>query len=198
MCQSWRTVNLYQTLFDPDAHGIPLADVRVREATDADLDACGALQARREGGLVTQWAERLRRSRLDEGRQVFVAAQGERVVGYAMVGWLEPIAQGGRNAPDGWYLSGIAVAPEFRRRGLGRVLTQARCDWVWARADEVFCVASRANRASVAMHEGLGFFEVTRDFLVPSALFGAGDGILLSAQAYRRRVLRFDRAAVSA
>ncbi len=182
----------YFASFQPDLHGVPLPDVEVRPAADADLAACGHLVARREGGDAGAWTERLRICRTEGDQQVFVAACGDRIVGYAKVGWLEPVAAGGRGAPDGWYLSGIVVAPEFRRRGLGRLLTEARCAWVFERADAVYYVASATNRASVVLHEDLGFREITRDFVLPGVTFGRSDGVLFRAESFASRVRRLE------
>lgn len=184
-------MNLYLARYEPDAHGVPLADVVVREAIDDDLVACGELLAQREGTDADACTTRLRRVSARAGQIVLVACHEGRVVGYAQAGRLTPASDGGHGAPDGWYLSGIVVAPELRRRGIGRALTVARCEWVWHRADRVYYVASDANLASLALHGSLGFREVTRDFTLPGVTFTTGTGVLFSAEAPRRRVLRF-------
>ncbi|WP_454226258.1 GNAT family N-acetyltransferase [Propioniciclava flava] len=66
---------------------------------------------------------------------------------------------GGRNAPDGWYLSGVVIAPDARRRGLGRRLTQERIDWALERGSAVYYVVAASNWASRALHGELGFEE---------------------------------------
>lgn len=185
------TVNDYFATYEPDAHGVPLADVIVREATPVDLVACGALVARREGWDAEAVTQRLRNVAAESGQLVMVAERGGDIVGYAKAGYLTPVADGGRDAPDGWYLSGIVVAPEYRRRGIGRALTQARCEWVWEREDAVHYVVASGNRASLELHESLGFREVTRDFVLPGVVFGSGTGLLCRAEAPRRRLLRF-------
>lgn len=184
-------MNLYFAGYEPDAHGVPLEDVVVRVATADDLVACGALVARREGSDAVAVTERLRAATADDDHLIMVADHHGEVVGYARAGRLTPVADGGRHAPDGWYLSGIVVAPEYRRRGIGRALTEARCAWVWQRADAIHYVVSDTNRASLDLHESLGFREVTRDFSLPGVVFGAGGGILCRADAPRRRLLRF-------
>lgn len=184
-------MNLYTTTYEPDAHGVPLDDVVVRVATADDLAGCGALVARREGTDAEAATQRLRAVHAQDDQVVMVALLHGAVVGFAKAGFLTPVADGGRDAPDGWYLSGIVVAPEYRRRGIGRALTQARRDWVWERADVVHYIVSDAHRASLALHESLGFHEVTRDFVLPGIVFGSGGGILCRAEAPRRRVLRF-------
>ena len=168
--------------YDPNAHGDPLYDVAVRRCQPADLLACGRLAARREGGTPEVWADRLALA-IDHGQVMFVAVAGGQIVGYGRVAWQAPAASGGRNAPDGWYLSGIVVDPGIRRHGIGRALTRARCAWVLERADSVYYVVNAGNRASHDLHAGLGFREVTRDFAVPGTTFTGGEGILCRADA---------------
>lgn len=184
-------MNLYLAPFEPDAHGVPLEGVVVRVATADDLVGCGELVARREGTDADAVTERLRTVHALDDQLVMVAELGDQIVGYAKAAHLTPVANGGRNAPDGWYLSGIVVAPEYRRRGIGRALTTARCAWVFQRADAVHYVVSDANPSSMALHASLGFREVTRDFALPGVVFGSSAGILYRAEAPRRRVLRF-------
>lgn len=187
------TVNLYFGSYEPDAHGVPLDDVVLRVATEDDLVACGELVARREGSDADAVTERLRHVHDDRDQVVMVADLHGEVVGYARASRLTPVADGGSNAPDGWYLSGLVVAPEYRRRGIGRSLTEARCEWVWERADAVHYVVSGSNRASQDMHASLGFREVTRDFSVPGVVFSHGGGVLCRAEAPTRRLVTFPR-----
>lgn len=63
------------------------------------------------------------------------------------VSWLTPMASGGRNAHDGWNLSGVAVDPSARREGVGRALTRARCATWWsARSSLAAADADRLTR----------------------------------------------------
>lgn len=178
MCQCVGTVITLFAPYQPDAHGVPLRDVVLRTACREDLPFTAALAAGREGGELREWAAIHGRQFDDERRVLLVAEHGGEVIAYAWLAWLTPVAEGGRNAPDGWYLSGVFVAPEFRRRGIGRGLTQARIDWVLAREAAAHFVVSASNRASRILHAELGFEEVTDDFVVPGVVFGNQDGIL--------------------
>lgn len=163
--------------FTPDASGSPLAGLVVRPGTSDDLPAIADLAAQRECGLA-DWLAVHRRRFADERQRLFVAEHDGAVVGYAWVSWLTPVADGGRRAPDGWYLSGIVVLPALRRRGIGRRLTQARIAWALERTDHVYYVVSASHRASRTLHAELGFSEIATDFLVPSVVFSNSDGIL--------------------
>lgn len=167
--------------FEPDAHGHPLAGASVRPATPADIAATGRLAAEREGEDPETWSERQSRRIADPDHRLFVAEVDGQVVGYGWVSHQRPEGEGGRDAPDGWYLSGVVVAPELRRRGIGMALTKARVAWVFERADQVHYVVSAANLASRRLHETLGFVETTDDFCVPGVVFARCDGILCTA-----------------
>lgn len=181
VCHSGPTVNFYFAEYAPDAHGVPLDDVSVREGEPADIAGCGRLAALREGGDPAVWAERLERV-IGPDNLLFVATAGDRMVGYGRLSWLTPQADGGRRAPDGWYLSGVVVDPSARRQGVGRALTRARCVWVWGRKQTVYYVANAGNRASIDLHREIGFYEVTRDFAMPGVTFsGEAGGVLFAA-----------------
>lgn len=164
--------------YQPDAHGVPLPDVVIRTACRDDLPFTAALAARREGGVIEEWAAIHGRLFDDERRVLLVAEHHREVIGYAWLAWLTPEADGGHSAPDGWYLSGVVVAPAFRRRGVGRRLTQARVDWVLERGESAFYVVSASNQASRTLHAELGFREVASDFVLPGVVFANHDGIL--------------------
>lgn len=70
--------------------------------------------------------------------------------------------EAGPGTPPGYYLSGVLVEPVWRRRGIATGLTRARLCWVFARTDEAFYVAGSNNAASLRLHAGFGFQEMTR------------------------------------
>lgn len=65
-------------------------------------------------------------------------------------------------APAGYYLGGIVVAPDFRRRGVGSDLTRSRLEWIWSRSTRAYFFTDADNTASIGMHEALGFRFVDR------------------------------------
>lgn len=162
--------------------------VAVRPALPGDLSACGSLLARHIGGDPDSYAMLLRRQ-IDSGTLIFAAVQSTAVIGFSKLTWLTPEADGGRNAPDGWYLSGILVDSMHRRRGVGWQLTRARCDWVWRVASEAFFVMHPDNRASRLLHARAGFTELTRDFQVPGVTFSDGPGVLFRSRQGRGAVI---------
>jgi ribosomal protein S18 acetylase RimI-like enzyme len=154
----------------------------IRRARVADLPAMAKIAARREGGTAATHARSLERFRLvsRRGRGLLLCTRvGPRVLGYAKVSRFTPGPGAPPNAaPPGWYLAGVLVDPEFRRRGVATALTRARLRWVAERAREVYYFANATNRVSIALHERFGFVEVTRDFWFPEVAFEGGAGIL--------------------
>lgn len=65
-------------------------------------------------------------------------------------------------APAGFYLGGVSVHPDHRRRGFGRALTQARLDWIWERSNTAYYFTDDTNVASMRMHAAFGFEEIAR------------------------------------
>src|SRR5262249_10945725 len=57
--------------------------------------------------------------------------------------------------PRGGYILNVYVAPDFRRRGLARMLTLAALDW--CRANGIGYVALHASEAGRPVYDGLGF-----------------------------------------
>jgi len=157
----------------PDAPRLHRLDVAVRPARAEDLDALAALRAQRENEPVAQSRAALERKFRGDG--LFLAAEhGGECVAYASAG----MGPGGRGAPAGWYLTGVVVAPAWRRRGVAAALTRARLEWLAARTDRVYYFANARNRVSIALHESFGFVEKTRAFTIPGVTFQGGEGIL--------------------
>ena len=168
---------------DPAA---PPESLVVRDAAPADADAIARIAQERNGGELEAHVAGFQRSLLARSippRSLVLAATVEgRVVGYARAGVFEPPADAPANcAPRGWYLTGVTIAPEMRRRGIGLALTRARLDCIAAHAGLVYYFASAMNRASIDLHARLGFVEVTRDFWYPDTSFTGGVGILFRA-----------------
>lgn len=155
--------------------------VDVRALTRAELDACVALAAQREGGEAATWRTSFERSLHAEDRMTFVAVTDGRVAGYGTAGWFAPSTLSPRPlVPDGWYLLGLVVAPLARRHGIGRKLTQARLAWLRTRTDRAWYFVSCANRASIDLHTQLGFHLAADNIGVPGVAF-TDSGQLYSA-----------------
>lgn len=161
----------------PLAHGVPV-EALIRELEPRDVAACAELAVQREGGHPDAWVGVLS-SGIGRADELTLVAVVERTIaGYASTGWLAPSSIGGTGAPDGWYLTGLVVGPQWRRRGIGRALTAARLEWLRPRTREVWYFATALNRPSMDLHREFGFVEVSRDFEIPGVSFTGGVGVL--------------------
>ena len=154
----------------------PADGVLVRPATPSDVD-----------GLLAFDMTVVVRTRDDWHAAIDKAARGERLLLVAEVGGA--IAAFGQahhldehpvdHAPAGWYLTGVSVLPAHRRSGLGRRLTVERLAWIGGRAEEAWYFANAQNTASIRLHDGLGFVEVSRAPAIHGVSFDGGEGVLL-------------------
>jgi RimJ/RimL family protein N-acetyltransferase len=127
-------------------------------------------------------AQRQFDSDTEQGNLTAVAEGDGRVVGFARARKVDNVTDENYSVPEGWYLLGVIVAPEMRRRGIATELTRFRLDWISQRAGEAFFFANSLNLASIDLHQKLGFVEVQRPFAFPGASFsGGGVGVLFRA-----------------
>ena len=161
--------------------------VEIRSACTDDVDAIAALTAERSGaplGICLKSAQRQLGADADRGNLTLVAEIGHReVVGFGRARFHQPAAwPDPGDAPVGWYLLGVIVAPALRRRGLGTALTRHRLSWIAERASEAYYFANSLNAPSIALHRRLGFVEVRRPVHFPGTEFtGGGVGVLFRA-----------------
>jgi len=160
--------------------------ISVRAGRAEDLEVCAELIVSRAGGDAGERRERLLGELEDPDRYVAVACAGsgvdEQVVGYGGVIRHELLPEHpAGTAPSGYYLIGLIVKPEWRRCGIGDLLTVERMRWTAERADTIWSFANIANRAILDLHRRFGFEEVTRDFSFPDAPLQPGTVVLLRA-----------------
>ncbi len=82
-------------------------------------------------------------------------------------------------SPEGWYLNGVIVAPEFRRKGVAKALLSFRESFILEKkGNEVFSIVSVENIPSISYHTSLGFKEQERAPGYLSVKLKCGEGIL--------------------
>jgi ribosomal protein S18 acetylase RimI-like enzyme len=152
----------------------------VRMATEADCATIVAIERERDAETNLERAfARCQVHVADDGVCLLVAEAGGETCGFARAAWFEPPEDAPADgAPAGWYLFGVIVRDRWRRRGIGALLTETRLAWIAERADEAYYFANALNRASLDLHERLGFRELTRSFTFPGASFQGGTGVL--------------------
>lgn len=151
----------------------------VAEATVDDVPMLALLQARARGGSADEWADRIHRALRSERSLVIAAKVSGETVGYANAAFLPEHAEDG--APAGYYLTGVTVDPDWRRRGIARLLTRRRMDWIWERDSAVWCFISAKNRASLDLHRELGFVQMMVGASFQGIEFDGREGWLLRA-----------------
>jgi ribosomal protein S18 acetylase RimI-like enzyme len=135
--------------------------VLIREAVGEDVESCAQLIADQESEEVATWRQRFEENLQDANRQFLVAQHDELVIGYGhTVHYFRPEDASPAASPSGYFLSGLLVAPNFRRGGVGINLTIARLEVLRGLTDEVFYVADPANIATIELHRRLGFVEL--------------------------------------
>ena len=157
----------------------------IRESRGSDLVPVAEIATEREGQTLRDWRVVFGRfheeSQTTERSLLLVAALHEDVIGYGKAAYFTPPTGSAPNvAPEGWYLTGVVVRPEYRRRGVGKALTTARLSWIAARSATVYYVANERNRVSIELHGAIGFEERSRDFYHPGVSFTGGAGILFA------------------
>lgn len=159
----------------------PPPEVVCRRAGPDDDLALGALAHDHHGGDPERWRSHLRRSPDRPDGCAFVAEHDGEVVGYGKAARCEPRGPDDA-APAGLYLTGVVVAPAWRRHGVGAALTAARLAWARGRVEEVWAFTNARNTASLAMHERLGFVRAGTAGSYLGEPFEGGVGVLLRAQ----------------
>ncbi len=163
--------------YEPLRHGAPTpTGLTTRPATRDDLPVLAAIRAARDDMPVEAAAEVFARQLMsaEAGLALVLVAALEGVpVGYGVVG-----RPGKPGLPEGWYLSGVVVAPAHRRQGIGARLTEGRLDWVGARDRRAYYFTNERNRVSIDLHARFGFRELVRDLRVPGITFSNGVGLL--------------------
>ena len=131
---------------------------RVRlAALQATPSAFGSTYANESRLTSFEWAERARLGASSADRAIFLAFIGEEAVG---------LAGGWREQPDSDEADLISmwVAPDARRRHVGRTLVQAAIDWArTAGATTARLWVTRGNDSAYALYEAMGF-RVTGEF----------------------------------
>jgi aminoglycoside 6'-N-acetyltransferase I len=147
------------------------ARVIVRDATEADLEATVALIAAHRGGDVDEWRRLLANALHDDKRHFVLALVDERVVGFGHTKLVEHDSSSHSEGapPPGWYLSGVTVDPDYRRRGVGTALTHVRLDRLRGKTDVVYYAAEPENIATLELHSRFGFSPTGRLVNVPGA-----------------------------
>lgn len=120
-------------------------DVRIAET--GDVEAVARIHAVDEGVDIEAGRRREERRLSSPDSLILVAELSGAVAAHG-----RSVRLATEGCPTGWYLSGLVVTPEHRRRRIGRALTVARLELIAERAGEAFYVADASDRATVDLH----------------------------------------------
>lgn len=156
------------------------AGLSVRISVRDDIPSLLALDAEGQDDLAG-FRKRLESEVLESesgARGVLLVAElKDTIIGYARARKVDNPRRSSK-VPNGWYLLGIFVHEDLRRRGIASALTLERLRHVARRSTTCYYFASSANDASISLHERFGFLEDRRNFRFPGVDFGAARGIL--------------------
>ena len=109
-----------------------------------------------------------------------VADSGDR----HLVGWCgASLISLNDSQPQAWMVAGLVVLPTVRRRHIGqKLLIETFTAAKGHGAERVLSVINAHNRASIALHEKLGFIELDRGPTFAGVSFDGGVGVLLSKE----------------
>jgi ribosomal protein S18 acetylase RimI-like enzyme len=156
-----------------------LTALEIRPAMIADCPDVAAITHERDRVAVSDAQLRCELDLADGSRLLLVArVEGEVVAFGRAAHWNASSSAPANSAPSGWYRFGVIVRDRWRRHGIGTELTRRRVTWISERAGTAYYFANARNRASIDLHEKLGFVEITRDFSFPGASFEGDEGIL--------------------
>jgi RimJ/RimL family protein N-acetyltransferase len=146
--------------------------VLIRDCRYSDLPEAAKIQSEREGGELfyhqTRLASFFKKTRDPQRANFKLAELNNRITGFGKCEYLNIPDNAPQNSiPEGWYLSGLIVAPDFRRHGIGLELTKARIDWLSGKTNIVYYFANSDNLVTIELHEKLGFKEIKRNIWAP-------------------------------
>lgn len=119
--------------------------MEIRRLTYADLPAVVAIERR---AFPAPWSLAMFVLELSKPAGIcLVAAENEEITGYVICSRHDVV----------WHLMDIAVAPERRREGVGRLLVQALLDHLPGPYEQVTLEVRPSNHAAIGLYEGFGF-----------------------------------------
>lgn len=135
----------------------------VRSARAGDLEALAELTGLLWPDTDGDELRREMRELLGDGDcALFLAAEGDRVIGFAQCQLRYNYVEGTESSPVG-YLEGIYVRADFRCRGTARALLRRCEEWAARRGCREFASdCELTNAASQAFHRKTGFTEANR------------------------------------
>ncbi|HEY5437344.1 MAG TPA: GNAT family N-acetyltransferase [Acidimicrobiales bacterium] len=136
-------------------------EIVIRVAEPSDSTACALLISDHESGAFEDWRSRFEIDLANPRRLFLVATVDDSVLGYGHTTFHSRDAhEESTSSPSGYFLSGLMVSPDYRRKGIGKFLTIARINKLRQVTDHIYYGAERGNLATIDLHAQLGFENV--------------------------------------
>jgi ribosomal protein S18 acetylase RimI-like enzyme len=137
---------------------VATGEILIRKAQSNDMTACALLISSHVSGNLEEWQSQFEQDLANPQRLFLVATADHSVVGYGHATFhsatLEDEAE---SSPTGYFLSGLLVAPAYRRQGIGELLTVARIDDLRQVTNTIYYRAEPDNLSTIDLHSRLGF-----------------------------------------
>ena len=153
VCRGWCAASCTLTY-------VATGEIVIRGAELSDLTASALLISNHESGALEDWQSRFERDLADPKRLFLVATVDDSVMGYGHTTLHSRTLDEEATYPSGYFLSGLMVSPDHRRKGIGKLLTIARIDRLRQVTDIIYYRAESDNKATIDLHSRLGFERV--------------------------------------
>ena len=126
-----------------------MMDIEIKKMTSSHIGEIARLE---KECFSSPWSEEGLKSELDNNfARFFVAFSGDKIAGYI----------GSHNVLGEVYITNVAVFPEFRRKGVGKVLVEFLVNEMKAEnAEFVTLEVRRSNQNAIFLYEKCGFQKV--------------------------------------
>ena len=160
--------------YNPAATSKNLYNISVRLASLIDALPIAQIIAKLTSTDINRCVESIETSLQKSNFITIIAEYNSEIVGYSKIVYCEK-----EDAPKGWYVGGILVQPNFRRRGVGEKLTEKLIEIAKSKTDTLYSFINAQNKSSITLHEKLGFVEFDRRSSIMGVTFEGGVGIFL-------------------
>jgi len=160
--------------FSPNSHGKFEDCIKIRLAIPTDANDISKIEVNVYGEypdsqkeVIKKIIEAIKSQESDESlKKTWIALKNEKIIGFSKLGFNNAIDDSS-DLIEGWYLTGITIHPNWRRVGIGKLLTETRMTWLKNKTNEVYYWSNKNNKASELLHKFFGFKEIKSSIYAP-------------------------------